>query len=371
MKLKKSTIILLLAIVFSIFLRFWQFRSDFLTTWDPSYWQKRYHQSQWFDPESKTPIGDDGLYAYAGWAYWHGADPTTINPEVPPLGKYLIGLTWVVLGNPAWFGLISFVLMVFGLYLLSNQVLKNQNQSLAMVFIISLQSLFWKDIRAPLLDLLYLSFWCFSSYFFLKKSRLRFVFSSLFIGLMMSTKLSFLSLLLIFTQFASLVFTKEKIKKILTWLTSLSVSGLVFLSSYWRYLLNGHSVLDVVRVQKWVFNFYSISQAKGGLVPLLKLIFLNQWLGWWGGQAQKVGSWSIVWPIAFLANLLGLFWLSKTLVKLKKIKKSRLTLTYLIVWQTAYIVFLSITPVWPRYLILYIPMALLTLPLLLRLKDVN
>src|SRR3990167_3285667 len=59
--------------------------------YDPVYWEKRYLESQWVNPMSKHPIGDHGLYTWAGWAYVHGENPILINGETPPLGKYFIG----------------------------------------------------------------------------------------------------------------------------------------------------------------------------------------------------------------------------------------------------------------------------------------
>ena len=53
-----------------------------------------YSQSQYvLGDEALQKIDDNTLYQYAAEAYLRGEDPTTINFEHPPLGKYLFGLS--------------------------------------------------------------------------------------------------------------------------------------------------------------------------------------------------------------------------------------------------------------------------------------
>ena len=62
-------------------------QSDLSKEYDVSYWKDRFEHSQWQLPLSKRIIGDDGLYAYAGYKLISGSDPAVISPEVPPVGN--------------------------------------------------------------------------------------------------------------------------------------------------------------------------------------------------------------------------------------------------------------------------------------------
>lgn len=53
-----------------------------------------YGESQYvLGDKSLKKIDDGTLYIYAAEAYFKGDDPTTINFEHPPLGKYIFGLS--------------------------------------------------------------------------------------------------------------------------------------------------------------------------------------------------------------------------------------------------------------------------------------
>lgn len=59
---------------------------------------KIYSGSQYVKgPKSERPIGDDDLYAFAGYYYLlQGGDISAVNFENPPIGKYLIGFINIV-----------------------------------------------------------------------------------------------------------------------------------------------------------------------------------------------------------------------------------------------------------------------------------
>src|SRR5438552_1706497 len=110
----KNKIFLIIIILFVLHLlfRLFSYKDDYLTKYDANYWKERYLHSQWVVPNSKESIGDDGLYAYAGWEYIHGRDPTTLNAEMPPFGKYVIGLCEVIFNNQNIFALLSGALVL-------------------------------------------------------------------------------------------------------------------------------------------------------------------------------------------------------------------------------------------------------------------
>src|SRR5258708_6203663 len=99
--------VLLIVLVLHFVFRIFQYRAEFFSKYDPAYWQYRYGNSQWVIPvdchslvhkpntdgykwcvknhamnKKQIVIGDDGLYAYEGWKYIQGMDPTILNAEV-------------------------------------------------------------------------------------------------------------------------------------------------------------------------------------------------------------------------------------------------------------------------------------------------
>lgn len=112
---EKKTLSLFLLVLLSVHLgfRLFGYRENYLERFEPKYWQERYLNSQWVKAIDPEPIGDDGVYTWAGWRYLHGENPILVNPEMPPLGKYLLGLTIKYTHNrnifAIWTGLLSLV----------------------------------------------------------------------------------------------------------------------------------------------------------------------------------------------------------------------------------------------------------------------
>src|SRR3990167_8189705 len=97
-------------------------RAVFFSKFDEVYWKDKYEHSQWKLPLSVRTLGDDGLYLYEGFRLIHGGDPTLLNAEVPPLGKYLIGLSILLFGNGHWYGFIVNASVIFLVYLLTKNM---------------------------------------------------------------------------------------------------------------------------------------------------------------------------------------------------------------------------------------------------------
>src|SRR5690348_11923929 len=96
-------------ILFCLFVGLLQFvqilyfqRSFFTERYDATYWKDRFEHSQWELPLSQRIIGDDGIYAYAGYQMMHGVSIDATNANKPPVGLYLISLSIALFGNAAW-----------------------------------------------------------------------------------------------------------------------------------------------------------------------------------------------------------------------------------------------------------------------------
>lgn len=371
---KKLFIILLVIFVAYFGYRIFQYRTDYLSQFDASYWQKRYELSQWsptkgcsnLDPHvnpatcqwddawyaenkgkdeevlKKNALGDDGLYTYAGWQYIHGSDPTLLNAEIPPLGKYLIGGSILVFHNQNIFALLSGIFVLVGFFFLNKQIFKDNLFALLPVFLLSLEPLFYTQLRAPFLDLLYLGFLIITFYFFLKE---RFWISAIFLGAMIATKSSLSTFVIVAaTMLVYLLYMKhtEQIKK---FVLSLSLTIVVFLLTYIVYFVKGHSLIEFLKVQKWIINFYA-DGTKGNPLAPFQMLLLGQFPTWWEGTI-RIPEWSVLWAVGLLGSVYYIYRVLR--------KRSLYPSILLGIWVIVYLVFLVAIPTWPRYLLLLLP----------------
>ncbi|MFH0864198.1 MAG: hypothetical protein V1858_03865 [Candidatus Gottesmanbacteria bacterium] len=340
MRLRLELILLVIILLINLSFRIYNFRIEYLTKFDPVYWQNRYLQSQWVDPQSKNSIGDDGLYAYAGWAYITGHDPTTLNAEMPPLGKYIIGLSILIFHNQNIYALTIGLLCLLFFYKLNFLILKNKLWSLIPVVVFSFEPLFYQQLRAPYLDTLYLLLLMLTFFSFLKK---KFFLTGLFIGLMALTKNSASTFLLLGLTLVGYLFITER-EQIIKFILNLPVAIIIFILGYSRYFILGHNLREFLGVQKWILNFYSIG-AKGSLGMVMPMFF-NHWQTWWNGVI-KISEWQITWPVTLVFSILYIVF---------SIFRHKFDASLLIViWLIIFISFLSFIPVWPRYFLLILP----------------
>ena len=141
-------------------------RANLTAPYDAVYWKDRFEHSQWQLPLSPRTIGDNGLYAYEGYQLMQGADPTTYNAELPPLGKYAIGAITALLGNSSWYGVFSSLAVLALFYLFSRKILRDSTLAIAAATWLAFDPLFVSQFPATMLDtlhlaalLLFFSFW--------------------------------------------------------------------------------------------------------------------------------------------------------------------------------------------------------------------
>lgn len=371
--------ILLMVLVLNISVLFYANLGKYTTPYDEKYWTQRFLMSQWilpdcvrtdphinpqtctwddnwynehkndsFIPYKSESIGDDGVYMYVASRYMHGIDPTTLNAEIPPVGKYVLGLVLATFHNAPLFALFSGISSLLALYLLNTALFKNKLLAILPIVLFSFEPIFKAQLVAPFLDLTYLAFLCFSLYFFIKK---RFIISGIFLGLMTGTKASIAALLLtIFVQCMYLLLENwQKNKKVLlksvykpVCLIALFAS-IVFTASYFRFFMLGHTVIDFLKVQKWIINFYA-GGVKGNVIALWQVLFTGTWPTWWAGTVS-VTEWWIGWPLLVVAAFFSVIYFRDKLGSMK----------ILALWVMVYSIFLMIVPVWPRYLLLLLP----------------
>ncbi len=335
---------LLLVVIFfaNLFFRIFQYKDNYLKKFDGAYWEHRYQLSQWVVPNSKSSIGDDGLYAYAGYKYvFFGMNPILNSAEVPPLGKYLIGVTIAVFNNQNIFGLLTGISSLFAFYLLNLILFKKKLIAFLPIFVFSLEPLFWEQLQANYLDLLYLTFLFMSFYFVIKR---KYFLSTLFIGCFAATKFPPTSIFVALSVFVY-VFVHQ-CKDMTKLLMSFSLWPLVFVISYARFFMLGNGPIAFLKVLKYFIHYYQIGVKSENHIMVFDLLLKGKWATWWGGGVLNVPEWSILWPLAFLLTILSVGCY-------RKILKSPFLLIFS--WIILYLGFLIIIPVAPRYLLLLLP----------------
>jgi predicted membrane-bound dolichyl-phosphate-mannose-protein mannosyltransferase len=338
---KISFIILLTIFIAHLGLRIFQYKNEYLSKYDPGYWEYRYLNSQWVSVNPIESIGDDGLYAHAGYKYITGADPTLINPEAPPLGKYFIGLSILIFDNQNIFALVAGIGSLLLFYLFNMQMYKDKLLAFLPVFIFSLEPLFYQQLRAPYLDSLFLIFLLLTFLTFMKK---RFWLTAIFIGCMAGTKFSTLTIVVAAALCIYVLLKKDK-RDSKNFLLSLVIAPIIFLLIYARYFLLGHSLIEFLGVQKYIINFYA-NGAKAAFGIVIPMILTGNWYTWFSG-VQRVAEWNVFWPISFV--------LSSIAIGMQIMKKQINPVTMVSIWIVCYLIFLLFTPVTSRYLLLLLP----------------
>jgi predicted membrane-bound dolichyl-phosphate-mannose-protein mannosyltransferase len=339
---QKIFIVLIIFFICHFLFRVYSYRNEYLQKFDPNYWKERYLHSQWIVLHSKEPIGDDGLYTYVAWEYINGRDPTTLNAELPPLGKYAIGFFELVFSNQNYFGLFSGLLVLISFFVLNKQLVKDNLLAFLPVFLFSFDPLFFTQLRAPFLDLFYLGLLLLTFIFVLKE---KFWLAAVFLGLTTATKSSASTFPLIVIAIGVYLIYMKHYRELKKFLLTLPLAIIVFLLTYFRFFMLGHTLREFLSVQKWILAFYE-GGAKGNPLAVWQILFTGQWPNWFG-PTLPVSEWNFLWPLSLLATIYYFFMV---------VPKRRLYNSILLgIWVALYILFLTIIPVWPRYLLLLLP----------------
>jgi len=352
---KKFIIFFCFAILlFHFFQIIYSQRALFTQNYDAVYWKDRFEHSQWVLPLSKRIIGDDGLFAYIGYGLIDGGSITGFDSEVPPLGKYFIGLSIKVFNNPLYysifFGLASLALF----YMIGARVLKNKIDSLFVISILFLDPLFFSQFWQSALDICQLFFLLahvlFLTYIVNTKTNigsrciLYALISGFSLGLFAQVKYPiFLPLILIIE---SIFFILRNIKR--EYFAYLIGIGLAILTVNIKFFLDGNSIIDFFRFQKYVLFFYLKSQLIVHKGAIWQMLFFGNFPSLSSGELTRINEWWIAWPMIGIAGLLA----SIVFILKKKIP---------FVWKgfglfvLGSLFILSIIPSYPRYLVIILP----------------
>ncbi|MDP3888513.1 MAG: glycosyltransferase family 39 protein [bacterium] len=349
---KYLSIFLPFLIVISVLSTVWVSREAFLKKYDPNYWQSQYENSEWAKGwDAPVTIGDADLYAYAGWRQINGDDPTKINPEMPPLGKYFLGLSILIFNNQnlpsLFFGLVLLMLT----YLISKAVLGEGWLKFVPVFLLSYDTLFRENLSISMLDMPLAAFTALAFYFLIlaqKKPRLYFL-AAASLGAVASTKMYLAGFALTGAVFAYLLIISFlfRRKNVLWFLISIPAFLLVYFGSYSIYFLKGHNLLDFKYLHFWVRHFARVDVTNYPQFEIFRILLLGRWKTWWGGSGIVSAN---VWNPLWTAGLLVAFF-----VAYFGLKEKKHNVLLLIVWIFSYLAMYSVGVPYPRYLLPILP----------------
>jgi hypothetical protein len=173
----------------------------------------------------------------------------------------------------------------------------------------------------------------------------KFLLANIFLGLMMATKASPATFVLVIVTIIGYQFYMKDYQHIKKFLMYMPLSILIFLLTYAQYFILGHNIREFLGLQKWILTFYG-SGAKGDPSAALQIIMTGNWPNWFG-PVLKVTEWNFLWPISLVAVL---YYLYKVLPRHRQYRSVLLGF-----WIIIYLLFLSLVPVWPRYLLMVLP----------------
>lgn len=260
---------------------------------------------------------DEIFRSFAGGAFLKGLNPIMITHDHPPLGNYMIAASILIFDNPRTLMIPILVLIILGVYLLSKQAIKNSLLALIPLGIFINESLFTnKMVYAPLIEPIQLPFILFAFYFFIRalqeEKYIRwFVLTSFFLGIVISTRFFVTGGVMVFCMVLYLLYENRGIdKKLIYFILTLPLSLVVLVLSYTRTMMDGYSVIQVFKIQKYILAYHKSKF----ILPFSfwDLILFNRWHTWWGDWGiSSDHQWLISWPISvvltFAYFILGLF----------------------------------------------------------------
>jgi hypothetical protein len=363
---KKKIISILLLLGIFLFVGKAASQMSFDSTYKIDQYRRAYLNSQYVGGPGLIP--DNTVYLFAAGAYLEGISPLKINPEVPPLGIYILSLSIHIFQNTNYAIVAGGILSLSGLYLLGKVLFKKTYLALVPVLLFSSEMLFLDQFKlTPTLDIIQLPFIFFAFYFFYqaiaKQSNFYYISAGLALGFVMGIKVMITGILIGLSWMIFLFLRRDfRAATKIVFLTG-PVSVLVLLVSYSRIFLDGYSLWYFLLVQKWVLLF----QQSKILYPFSawRLLLFNQWQAWWGDmRILHTEDWRITWPII---TLLSLAFITYKLIKKTKWHPLELIIA---IWIIIYSAFISLGTVSTRHFLPFLPfLYLLSTKVILMLKS--
>ncbi|MBI2019163.1 phospholipid carrier-dependent glycosyltransferase [Candidatus Daviesbacteria bacterium] len=235
------------------------------------------------------------------WEWWNAPPPGVAYEWThPPLAKEIMAASMFLLKTQdVWAyrlpGVILGVLSVYLVYLLGLKLLKNKTASLFASFLFSLDGLNFVQSRTGMNDIYFVTFMLASLLLMLNK---RFVISSIFLGLAISSKWAAVYTYLIFIPL--LLYMKEY-KKIFFFFV---IPPIVYFITYIPFFLSGHTFDQFIQLQKQMWWYHTNLKASHNYSSRWWSWPLNLYPVWYFVEYQKENMANI-----FASGNPALFWL--------------------------------------------------------------
>lgn len=357
---KSISLLLGLYFIFLLCLQIYLHSKDYLRPFRKDFLFTLYQNSQWVNPQSKYGIGDDGLYQVAGYTLATKHEFFTINPEMPPLAKYIYGYSILLFGNAEIASLLMFIISIIVFWFLIRKYIKNLSlQICATIFFITDPLLFEQSYMTmfdlPQLIFLLLHFLIminlFKNDYSFKKYLTLILLAGVTLGLFMSVKIAFLAVIIGVLD----VFILYSRKKIVYFGLICCIALVIYIGAYLPYLLQGHTLFELLKAQKWMLNFYLSSGIRPVYGTVLTTLSMGKIIGW--GEFSKwenVSHWTIVWTLYLFTFLVFGF---QTLSKFSKKNNTVLFPIFLLI--SGLLLSFIFLPFFTRYLVLILPFFIL------------
>ena len=348
-------LILLIVIFFNVGNLIWSQREKYTSSnYSKSYSElERVYYNSIYKNKKGTWLPDETLYSYIGGALVKGKSPIFLNPEVPPFGTYLIGLSALIFNNQHIIILFFAVLDLYLIYLLGKQIYSYYITPIIPVVLFSLEPMFKNQlIYTPLLDIIQLSFllgifYFFNKFILSKHNSIKYILIvNILLGFFIATKFFgtgfAVVLAIIFT-----LFMYSEFRKIKLFLFTLPIAVFVLYLNYIKVLIDGYPLNRFLGIQRWIFEYNQghVTQP----FTIWSLIFFNKWYVWFGNkQVISDPQWLITWPVITTISIITML---ISFIK-KNIKKE---LAILLFWILIYLILMSFVQASARYLIILIP----------------
>lgn len=321
-----------------------------------------YSHSQWSMPLSTRIIGDGDLYLLAGTEYVQGASVFSINPEVPPFGKYLLGLS--VLFFDSYFPLTVFVYVatIVVLFFLAKRLFQNNHVALLVSTFGALSPTISGQLDQSMLDgillLLFLLYLLSLLAWITKKEKQKRavwgmpILSGILLGLTTATKFPVFLPAFVLVPVILLIFQRRFLQLILLVLAA----GMTYVATFAPFIIS-HSPFEWLKNELWTFNFYRSSKSSIPKLVVLPALLFGKYFSPFHQTYLSAVEWSLLWPIGLLALILS---------PITSYFKTSSALKLIFFTAVLLLIELCFLPFFPRYLILLEPLLVLLLLAVLR-----
>ncbi len=353
-KKKSVSIFLLLFLVCVVVYIIFSYREVYQTQYDNTYLRDLYDHSQWNIALSKRTMSDNLLYQVTSFDLVHKWHFFSINPEAPVLGKYLYGYSIKIFHNAETVSLILFLLSLGAFYLIIKEFISNNILRFMAVILFASEPLLFSHMSFSLFDLpqlLSLLIHVLSmlrirkSYIGKKNTLLWLLVAGISLGVFISLKIGFFSTAIIAADVILLI----SLRRAFFILPIIALTILVYILSFLPYFMQGHSFIDFLKAEKWVFGYWISSNDKAipGMVYIVLVLGWSK--GWFKGAVfDRVKEWTILWPFYF-GSFVYLF--PKRIKQLKEMTP----MTYITLMTGLFLLIFTFIPLFTRYLTLIMP----------------